>query len=559
MNQWKRGGPAWCAAALILTVGVQLTMAAVPGAFDVRQHGATGDGRSLDTAAINKAIEACSAAGGGQVVFPPGDYLSGTVHLKSNVTLVLEAGATLVGSKKLADYQNLNPPAVMPEAKWTRWHRALIVADGAENIAITGKGTIDGNKVFDPRGEEKMRGPHTILLGNCRKVTIRDVSIRDSANYAILFELTDDVEIRNLTITGGWDGVHFRGWRGQACRNVTIADCRMLTGDDSIAGRYWDNVRITNCVLNSSCNCVRLIGPATRLVIEKCRMYGPGEYPHRTSKRVNTLAALNLQPGSWDGTQGRLDDVTISDITIENVSTPFHFVLNPGNTAGRIVVSRVRATGVYLAASSVESWAETRFEEVAFRDVSIEYAGGGKPEATPRPVRAPGTDARPLPAWGFYARNVTKLTFENVRLSVAKDDARPAVVCDGVKALVATGLKIPKPADAFRLDRVRRIQARDSDFAVVEPRVADLVPVAEEPGGKLRAGKPYSIKVSVENGEREGLGKIEVSSNGQADARWLWLRPKEKKEIVFRDLSAPAAGTHEMRCGDVRRELVVEP
>ncbi len=368
--------------------------------FNVRDYGALGDGQTMDTAAINKAIEACSTAGGGRVDLPAGNYLSGTVRLRSDVDLHLQAGATLLGSSDLKDYENLVPPGMMPESKALAWHRALVLADGARNISISGPGAIDGRKVFDAHGEEHIRGPHTVLLGSCRNVTIREISIKDSANYAILLELTDNVAIRNVKITGGWDGVHFRGCREQPCRDVTIAGCRFFTGDDSIAGRYWDRVRISDCVLNSSCNCVRLIGPAAHLTIEKCRMYGPGEHPHRSSNRHNCLAGLNLQPGAWDGTQGGLDDVTISDIEMQKVATPFHFVLKPGNTAGRITVNRVKATGVYFTAASVESWAETPFSDVTFRDVSIEFAGGGKPAASKQAVHAPGTIAGRCPPGG---------------------------------------------------------------------------------------------------------------------------------------------------------------
>ena len=162
-------------------------------AFSVREYGAVGDGKSLDTAAINKAVEACASAGGGQVLLPPGKYLSGTVRLRSNVTLVIDAGAMLIGSTNLEHYQSLTLPHPQagtrpPGAPPSNWHRALILGDGVENVAVLGHGTIDGNKVFDPRGEEKMRGPHTIVFGKSRRVTIRDVSIRDSANYAILLE-----------------------------------------------------------------------------------------------------------------------------------------------------------------------------------------------------------------------------------------------------------------------------------------------------------------------------------------------------------------------------------
>lgn len=431
--------------------------------FDVRLFGARGDGQALDTVAINRAIDACAAAGGGVVRLPAGRYLSGTVRLKSNVTLALDAGAVLVGTADLDQYQHFQPSGE-PESRWLRWHRALVLADGVENVSIVGPGTLDGADVFDPKGEEKMRGPHAVLLGHCRGVVLRDLAIRNAANYAVLFEGTDGVEIRRLRVMGGYDGIHFRGWPGRPCRDVLIADCLLHTGDDCIAGRYWQNTRITNCTLNSSCNCVRLIGPATGLVIEKCRLEGPGLYPHRTSKRRATLAGLNLQPGAWDPTRGVLDDVQVTDVTMRNVSTAFHFTLKPGNSAGRIRVERVSATGVYLAASSVESWAETPFDEVLLRDVEIQFAGGGTEDQARRPVKPPGTEARPLPAWGFYLRHVKRATLENVRLSLAKEDRRPVLVAEQVEHLVLKGVKFPSVAgvEPLRLHEVKRVERHSS-------------------------------------------------------------------------------------------------
>jgi polygalacturonase len=399
-------------------------------------------------------------------LFPPGKYLSGTVHLKSHVTLLLEAGARLVGTTNLSLYQWPNPPAFMPEARWGKWHRGLIAGDGLDDIAIVGQGTIDGNKVFDPTGEERMRGPHTFVFGNCRRVTVRDVSFVDAANYAIFFQVSDEVDIRNIKITGGWDGVHFRGAPNRPCRNLTITGCQIFTGDDSIAGRYWDQALITGCVLNSSCNPVRIIGPVRHLIIQDCLLYGPGLYPHRTSNRTNTLAGINLQPGAWDATEGLLDDVLISDVTMHNVSTPFHFSMKRGNTAGNILVNRVTATGVYRAASSVESWADTPFTNVVFRDVTIECVGGGTREQAALAVKSPGVDARPLPAWGFYARNVQHLQFDNVRLRLAHDDFRPVVLCEGVGQFSLDGFRFTKVATVDNpvvLTNVTRFEVRDSD------------------------------------------------------------------------------------------------
>src|SRR5258708_22805086 len=162
------------------------------GIFNVRNYGAAGDGIASDTAAINQAIEACSKAGGGQVLIPPGRFLSGTLRLKSNITFFLDAGARLVGTTNLSEYAQPKVPDNLPEARWGKWHRALIIGEDLENVTIAGQGIIDGNKVFDPTGEERRRGPHTINFVNCRRFLIRDVTLLDAANYAIFFQIIDD-------------------------------------------------------------------------------------------------------------------------------------------------------------------------------------------------------------------------------------------------------------------------------------------------------------------------------------------------------------------------------
>jgi len=450
----------WLGAMATVLIVSRIGVAAGVGVFDVHEYGAAGDGKTLDTAAINKAVEACAQAGGGQVRFLPGRYLSATVHLRSHVLLLLEPGATLVGSPDPNSYQYPTLPEFMPEARWGKWHRALILADGQEDIGIAGGGVIDGNKVFDPTGEERMRGPHTFVFVNCKNVTVRDVSFVDSANYAIFFQISEHVDIRNVKFVGGWDGVHFRGAPGHPCRDVSITDCRFYTGDDSIAGRYWENTVISDCIINSSCNGIRLIGPAKHLIIRDCLFHGPGLQPHRSSKRNNMLAGICLQPGAWDRTRGELDDVFISDVTMTNVTTPFHFMTKPGNTAGRITVTRASATGVYRAACSVESWAETAFKSVVFRDVDIEFEGGGAADQVPSEVKSPGVDARPLPAWGFYARNVDRLTLEDVRLTCRRPDQRPVMICEDVNDLTLDGFRFPRyegVANPLVLEGVRHL------------------------------------------------------------------------------------------------------
>ena len=337
----------------------------------------------------------------------------------------------------------------MVEAKWGKWHRGLIVGENVEDVTIAGQGVIDGNRVFDPTGEERMRGPHTIAFVNCRRFTIRDVRIVDSANYAVFFQVSDDVEIRNVKITGGWDGVHWRGAPERWCENVNIMGCQFYTGDDSIAGRYWDNTVISGCIINSSCNGIRVIGPATRLIVNGCLFYGPGLQPHRTSgekRRTNMLSGIILQPGAWDRTQGLLDDVLLANNTMHNIASPVTLWTKPGNPVGRVTVSGLDATGVYRSALSIESWADSPITNVVVRNAHIEFIGGGSADEARQSVKGPGVDARPLPAWGVFARNVELLTFEDVRLSIAADDFRPVVFADRVGQLNVDNFKFTRVA-----------------------------------------------------------------------------------------------------------------
>jgi hypothetical protein len=336
---------------------------------------------------------------------------------------------------------------MLPEAKWGKWHRGLLVGEDVEDVAITGLGTIDGAKVFDPTGEERMRGPHTIAFVNCRRFTLRDVTMVDSANYAVFFLVSDDVEIRNVKFVGGWDGVHWRGAPERWCQNVNILGCQFFTGDDAIAGRYWNNTVIKDCLINSSCNGIRLIGPATRLTIANNLFRGPGEQPHRTSgdqRRTNMLSGIILQPGAWDRTRGVLDDVLIAYHVMQGVASPVTLWTKPGNPVGKITISALEATGVYRSAFSAESWADAPITNVVLRGVRAEFAGGGKVWAAEQIVKGPGVDARPLPAWGFYARNVQTLTLEDVRFSLAAEDTRPVIHADRVGQLQLDGFKFTR-------------------------------------------------------------------------------------------------------------------
>ncbi len=399
-----------------------------------------------DTVAINRAVEACAHAGGGQVHFPPGHYLSGTVHLRSRVTLNLDAGAVLIGTTNLSQYQRPAVPDHLWEAQLGQWHRALIVGENLEDVAITGQGVIDGRHVFDPEGEEKMRGPHAIAFINCQRFSLRDISIRNAANYAIFFMLSHEVDIRNVKITGGWDGIHFRGSPDLWCRDVTITDCQFSTGDDAIAGYYWDNTVITRCVINSSCNGIRVIGPVTRLIVNDCLFHGPGRHPHRTSlekRRTNMLSGINIQPGAWNPTHGLLDDVLLSNNTMHHVAAPVTIWIGPGNTAGRITVAGLAANGVYQSAITVQNWAHAPISSIVLRDLSVEFSGGVSVMPEKSRDQTPDNSLNHLPAWGLYITNVGTLLVEDARFSLEEADLRPVIQAERVGKITLDNVKYP--------------------------------------------------------------------------------------------------------------------
>lgn len=400
---------------------------------NIQDYGANGNGKILNTKAFNEAIKACAGQGGGTVIVPAGIFLTGTIHLQSHVSLYLEEGAIIKGVPELKEYV----PYISPEERGEddnadkhNWNRALLLGVGIEDITISGKGIIDGDHVLDPNGEEKMRGPHTILFGESRNITLSGITILHAANYAFMAYKIENATFRNITIKEGWDGIHIRGGK-----NILIRNSEFYTGDDAIAGGYWENMTITHCHINSSCNGIRMIMPATDLTIAHCTFQGPGAFPHRTSKerrRTNMLSAILLQPGGWGNAPGRVDKVSIHDLTIDRVDNPLMFILNEGNECGTIKVKRVKATRIAKSASSVESWKGGTFQHILLRDISIEYTGHNDPALCTIQPRQPHVDARILPCWGWFFRNVKKLTCKNVRLTYTGTEIRPALLLDNV-------------------------------------------------------------------------------------------------------------------------------
>ena len=408
--------------------------------ISILSYGAVADDTTVNNApAINQAITDCAALGGGTVVVPPGNYTTGSLFMKSRVTLHLEKGAILKGSARMSDYASLTTQRNLSRyesgvgtvnynsATDEQWSKAMIFAIETHHASITGPGAIDGADVRNPLGEEHMRGPHTILAVGCRHLQLDSITINHSANYAILgFEISAST-FSHLKINGGWDGIHIRG-----AKNISISHCVMHTGDDALAGGYWHKAKIEGCVLNSSCNGIRMIMPSSHVEISDCTFEGPGRYPHITSGRTATEHAINIQPGGWGKAPGRLDHIYIRRCRISHVLAPIAITLSEDNKAGTIVIDHLTATDIQHMAMSVKSWGTAMTHNVVISNSDLEFVGKNDPTLPDFFKGKPFSEWPVFPCWAIYLRNIDKVRMNNVRLRLKGHDYREAITYDHV-------------------------------------------------------------------------------------------------------------------------------
>lgn len=446
----------------------------VAGVFNVRNFGAKGDGAVKDTAALQSAIDACARAGGGMVLLPVGRFLSGMITLKDNVTLYLSSGAVLLGSPAASDYQAKPFPARdLDVGGFDIW--ALIYAEGATNIGVEGPGTIDGNGApFPPVKHEPDKAgsvrPRAIFLKNCRQVRLRDITVRESAMWSVHLALCEKAFIHGISVSSSLfvnqDGIVL-----DSCRDAFVSDCYVSTFDDAIILKTsfpqpCENVAITNCVLTTRCAAIKFgtqsLGDFRNVSISNCAFYDCG---------LGGVKFLTVDGGS-------LEDVTVSNISMTNVSAPIFFRLgNRGQDFGFKEVERPRpvaklrnvlVSGIRAVISRSERWPARKetlltgatmgiaglpghpVENVVLENIHVTYPGGGTLDDARRaniPEREgnypENTTFGVLPAYGFYLRHARGITLRNVQLELKNSDLRPALVCDDVEELNLVGFKAP--------------------------------------------------------------------------------------------------------------------
>ncbi len=423
---------------------------AVSGAqvlYDVRDFGAKADGQTLCTKAIQAAIDKCSAAGGGTVYLPPGSFLSGTIYLKTGVTLHLDTGCTLLGSTNLQDY----PPTVPAFRSYTDNYtdKSLIYGEKLERIAITGRGVLDGQGAAF-KGPYKVR-PYMIRFIECRDVAVEGVTIRNSPMWVQHYLACDDVRISGITVkshvNANNDGIDI-----DSCRRVTITGCNVDSGDDAIvlkscSARPCQDVVVSGCVLRSTCNALKMgtesNGGFRNIVLTGCAIYD------------TRLAGVALE--IVDG--GAMDRIVVSDLTMTGVGAPIFLRLGhrarpfqegmatPGlGSMKNITISNIEATGANATGCAIAGLPEARIENVTLSNIRLSFAGGGTAEQASRAIpeeaqKYPeyGMFGR-LPAYGFYGRHVDGLKLTNIQLQLAGADKRHAVVFDDVRNAAFDGL-----------------------------------------------------------------------------------------------------------------------
>jgi polygalacturonase len=411
-REFLTGGGLSAAGALVaLHAGRGIAEAAEAGvqAFDVKSFGATGNSKTLDTAAINKAIDAAAAAGGGIVAFPAGNYLSYSIHLKSNVTLSLFPGATLIA----ADTENgVGYDAAEPN-QWDKYqdfghshfHNSLIWGEGLENVGIVGSGRIWGKGLSRGQGAQNPGvGNKSISLKNCHNVLLRDFSILHGGHFGILANGIENFTIDNLKIDTNRDGMDV-----DCCRNVRISNCYVNSPwDDGIclkadyalgSAKHTEFVTITNCYV-SGCweegtmldGTYKKFGPEVRVPHTGRIKFGTesnGGFRNITISNCVFEGCQGLALETVDG--ALLEDVTVTNISMRDiVSAPIFMRLGsrmrapegtPVGTLKRVIISNVVCSNSASQLGSIISGIPGHLiEDVKISNVQVLHAGGGTKE-----------------------------------------------------------------------------------------------------------------------------------------------------------------------------------
>ncbi|WP_461451445.1 glycoside hydrolase family 28 protein [Mucilaginibacter sp.] len=457
--------------------------------YNITQHGAIGDGKTLNTQVIQQVIDLAFSRGGGKVIIPAGRFITGSLELKDNIELYLEKDAVLLGSTNPADYHKIKMPE-LPETpkKDDLPHMALLVAYKATNLSISGEGIIDGQGtalalnidslhhagiVIDPnysaganRPNEKMR-PKLIGFEICKQVSLKNVTFKSASCWGLTFELCTNLVVDGIQVINRayWnnDGLDITD-----CKNVRIVNCSVNSADDGICLKSYypgycdDSVYVGNCTIISGASAVKFgtasFGGFKNITIENIKI----KDTYRSAiaiecvdggvidnikvehiDAVNTGNAIFIRLGKRTGNAGSIKNIYLHDIKVQ---IPF--------IRGDINYDvRAEEPGYHNPfPSSITGIPGHNVQNVVVDQVEISYPGRASKAqayfALSRLDQFPEkTGDYPefsmfgeIPAWAFYVRHAEGVTFKNIKLSLNDTDYRPALIFQDVKGLHITNL-----------------------------------------------------------------------------------------------------------------------
>lgn len=501
------------------------------GIFDVRKYGAVGDGKTLDTTAINRAIDAAASAGGGLVLFPAGSYLCFSIHLKSSVGLHLLPGSAIIAADSplpgdASGYNGGVYDAAEPKTAWdayqdyghNHWHNSLIWGEDIHDVSITGAGLIWGRGLSNGRGkqgdgapfvaEQPGVGNKAIALKNCRNVLLRDFSILKGGHFGLLLTGVDNLTIDNLKIDTDRDGMDI-----DCCQNVRVSNCTVNSPwDDGICpkssyalgyARPTRNVTIADCWVTGDYELGSVLDGTFKRFAADARVGRTGRIKCGTESNGGFIN-ITITGCVFEGCHGyaleSVDGAQFEDIAITNTvmrdlySSPIFLRLGARlrgpkestkvGTMKRVSISNLVCHNAPRNLSSILSGIPgASIEDVKLSDIYIETAGGATADTAkfqPPELESSYPEPNmfgPIPASGFFLRHLRNLEMSHVEIANNLPDARPAFYLTDVLRADFFAITAPQGENgAFALHDVKDLRigwsraAADTTLSSVEDK-----------------------------------------------------------------------------------------
>lgn len=475
---------------ILLILSCLSAIADNPNDYNVRSFGAVGDGKNLDSPAINTAIESAFANGGGKIIVPAGIYLCGSIHLKSNIELHLLPGAIIKAAPaSMKVYDESESFGGFPEYQdggHTYFHNSLIWAEGQDNISITGRGMIDGEGLTkkdtenagNVQGGSIGTGDKAIALKLCTNVLIRDITIFRGGHFAIIITGCEKGTIDNVTIDTNRDGIDI-----DCCKYLTVTNTKVNTPNDDgivLKSSYalkkpvpCENILINNCIVTGYKLGTFLDGTyipeKVNWVCGRIKLGTESNGGYRNIAISNCTMMYSSGLAFEEVDQGRMENIAVSNITMNHVHHyPIYITTGCRNRGpkevtspsygGDIMISNVIADDAdSLAGIIVTGMKEEPLRNIRLHNIQIRYRGGGTSDLSKKEYREQGTNypeprwAGPTPAYGLYARHVDGLTVRGLYLETIRPDYRHVVILDDVKNADIQDLTAPVQKGAEKI------------------------------------------------------------------------------------------------------------